>query len=205
MRLKLLALGAATSILIAACSSGSHRASPSTTLPTPVTTAVGRTTVPNPDVVPSVITVPYVNAVFRVLNHINGNVSRSLLSNNKLTPQAQVDLRAIYNDPLYTREVIIAQQSVTSDVANVRKQPGDIVTTVRNLIAASRRCIFVGTNSDFSAVLLNPGPPAPSEYFGLAPKEQRNDPEHINPTPWALTFNATYLTPTKIPNQCAAS
>jgi hypothetical protein len=203
MRRKILALGAAAAFIVAACSSGTHRASPTTTPPTPSPTASTHPVAPNPDVIPQVITVPYINAVLRVLNHINGDVSRSLLSNKQLTPQARVHLRAIYDDPLYAHELTIAEQSLRGNLSNVRKQPGDIMTTVRELISASTTCIFVETHSDYSLVLINSGQSAASEYFGLARKEPGIDPGHINPTPWALSFNATYLTPTTIPNQCA--
>jgi hypothetical protein len=192
-------------LAVAACSSGSHRASPPTTVPVTSTSVAPVAGGPNPDVVPPVITVAYVNAVFAVLNHINGDVSRSMLSNNQLTEQARVDLRAIYDDPLYTREVTIAQQSLRGNLDNVRRPPGDIVTTVRKLIAASSQCVFVETRSDFSPVLIHPGEPTASEYFELARKQADIDPGQVNPTPWALSFNASYLTPTTVPDQCATS
>ena len=178
-----------------ACSGGSGHASPTTSSP------LG----PNPDVIPQVITADYVNAVFKVLNHINGNAVRALLTASQVTPEVQTDLRAIFNDPLYQQELKIAGQSIQGDTSNVRKPPGDIQTVVVQLLDSSPTCIFVSTRSIFGAVLLHPTPPAASEYWMLKPKQADVDPSGLNPTPWSLSFNANYTTPTSIPDQCSAS
>jgi hypothetical protein len=188
----------ALTAMVAACSSHHHNAARATTVPSTAPT----TTVPDPDVVPAVITPAYVNAVFAVLNHINGNASRSLVSSGELTGQVRSDLRAIYNDPLYTQEITIAQQSLSQSLDNVRRPPGDIVTSVERLISATPTCVFVETESDYSAVLVEPGHPSASEFFKLSPKSQIMDPENLNPTPWSISFNAAFLTPTSVPNQC---
>jgi hypothetical protein len=160
---------------------------------------------PNPDVVPAVITPAYVDAVFRVLDHLDGDASRALIAAHAVTPTVLRYIRAVYNDPLYAQEVKIAQESLGGDLRNVRRPPGDVRTTVLKLISASPSCIFVETSADYSAVLYKPGPPAASGYWALRPKQRGIDPDHLNPTPWALSFNAVYLTPTSIPDQCAAS
>lgn len=160
---------------------------------------------PNPDVVPAVITPAYVNAVFKVLDHIQGNATRALIAAHALTPTVKTDIRAIYNDPLYATELRIGSETLAGNLANLRKPPGDIKTTVVKLISASPSCIFVETSADYSAVLYKPGPPAASGYWTLRPKQRGIDPDHLNPTPWALSFNAVYLTPTSIPDQCAGS
>lgn len=177
----------------AACSGGSGHASTTTS------TTLGS----NPDVVPQVITADYVNAVFKVLNHLDGDVTRSLVAGGAITSQDYAILRAIYNDPLYAEEVKIAQQSLQQDQSNVRRPPGDISTTVLNLIDSSPACTFVQTKSTYEAVLIHPTPPAPSEYWSLRPKQPDDDPTHLNPTSWALSFNASYTTPRTIPDQCS--
>jgi hypothetical protein len=204
MRRKLLTLGIAIAFVMAACSSSSRRASPSTSSQVPSTTA-RQATVTNPDVIPPVITVSYVNAVFKVLNHVNGDAVRALVANRQVTPAVHTYLRAIYNDPLYAEEVKIASESIQGSLTNVRDPPGDRVTTASKLIDVSPACLFVMTNTDLSEVVIHSTRPAASEYYRLTPKERNTDPEHLNPTPWALSFNATYLTPTSIPDQCPAS
>src|SRR5581483_4828845 len=97
MRRRFLAL-AMVMLAAGACSgSGHHSAGPTTT---------GQTVAaPNPDVIPPVITPAYVNAVFVVLNHINGNAVRSLVAAGKVTDQVTDDLRAIYSPNLYPVEL----------------------------------------------------------------------------------------------------
>lgn len=177
-----------------ACSGGSGHASP-----TPSTT-LG----PNPDVVPQVITADYVNAVFKVLNHLDGDVTRSLVAGGAITSQDFAILRAIYNDPLYAEEVKIAQQTLAGGSANARHPPGDRITNVIQLVDAAPACVFVSTRSDYSQVVLHVAHPAVSEYWSLKPKQSGSDPSAINPTPWAFGFNANYTTPTSIPDQCNA-
>ena len=179
---------------LAACSGGGNKAAKPP--PTPG---------PNPDVIPAVITPAYVNAVFRVLNHINGNAVRTLLGSGRITPQVTTYLRAIYSDPLFTEEVKIAGETLHNDLSNVRRPPGDIDTTVLRLLSSSPSCIFVETRSTYQAVLVKPGPPSASEYFRLSDKQPSDDPTNANPTPWTLSFNANFQTPTSVPDQCGAS
>lgn len=208
MRRKILAFGAALVLALAACSGGGRSAAPTTTAAPPPTTAVApsppTTADPNPDVIPAVITVPYVNAVFVVLNHLNGDAARSLIASGHITSEVENDLRAIYDNPLFSIEMRVAEQGVGSRFANVRRPPGDRLTTVTHLITGTKGCIFVETRTDLSAVEVVPTSPAASEYWELRPKQSGIDPENHNRTPWALAFNQAYLTPTAVTNPCSA-
>ena len=209
MRREALVLGAAL-LLCAGCSSAGRVSADS---PTSAATTVAATTLPavtttsgtgiNPDVIPSVITVPYVNAVFKVLEHLDGDVLRDLVASDRVTATSISYLRAIYNDPLYQQEVTIAHQTVSSLTANVRNPPGDIVLRVVKLWSTSSSCIFASTTSDYSAVLIKSGPSPASSYFGLDLKPRSANDRRLNPTPWAIFFNAVFMIPTTIPNQCA--
>jgi hypothetical protein len=149
--------------------------------------------------------VAYVNAVFRVLNHINGNAARLLVDRGQVDSGVRSTLRAIYNDPLYSIEVRVFQQSVQNRFSNVRHPPGDRVTIVERLLTGQRNCIFVATRSDLADVEVTPTPTAASEYWELQPKESGADPSKVNPTPWALSFNEAFITPTTVTNKCSAS
>ena len=201
-------IAAAASLSLAGCSTTSRPVASPVTSPTTASPAPTSTTSPaspnavNPDVIPPVITIPYVDAVFKVLEHIDGNVSRNLLLTGRVTQQDLTDLRAIYGDPLYAQEVKIAQQSIGGDLSNVRRPPGDVLIKVLKIIHASKSCIFVSTQSNYSLVLINPGPPTASEYWMLTPKLEINDPITINPTDWSLSFNADFTAPTIVPDQC---
>jgi hypothetical protein len=200
MRRSLLALGGCAVLAVAGCSNGMHDAAPTTTRPPPTTVAA-----PNPDAIPPVITVAYVNAVFAILNHVNGDAVRDLVAYGSVTPEVKSYLRATYNDPLYAKEVAITQQSVSDGFQNVRNPPGDRVTTVDRIIYGSTSCIFVSSETTYGAVLLHATPPATSEYWKLERKQTGIDPRHLNPTPWALSFNASYTHKTTVPNQCEES
>lgn len=200
MRRLVLALVAVV-VVGAACSSPSHRADPPTT-GAPVTTVPAG---PNPDIVPTVITPAYVDAVFAVLDHIRGDATRQLYAARAVTAQAVGDLRAIYADPLYAKEVQLATDSLNGDLSNVISPPGDVRTTVKKLVYASPSCVFVETATDYSKVLVKPDAPPASVYWDLRPKRGADDPHGLNPTPWQIGFNAVFKTTTSIPDQCTGS
>ena len=127
MRRGYLALFLAVLVSVAACSSNGHSSAPPS---------------PNPNVIPKVITVAYVNAVFAVLNHVNGDATRALIANASVTPEVLRDLRAIYGDSLYPEEVKIAQETITAGLSNFRRPPGDIATLVQEVQYSSPSCIF---------------------------------------------------------------
>lgn len=192
MRRRFLALGLAAMVALSAgCSGGGH---PRAVAPTTTTT--------DPYEVPDVITVAYVNRVFAALNHVYGDAFRALLSTHSVSPGVLADLRSIFNDPLYASEVRVAQATVDARLTGLRTQPGDILTTVNDLISVSPRCIFVETSSSYASVQTGPPILYASEYWVLKPKQAGADPNHYNPTPWALSFNIDYETPTTIPDQC---
>jgi hypothetical protein len=200
MRRRLLALGGVAMLAVAACSSGTHHAAPTTTSPAPSTTAA-----PNPDVIPPVITVAYVNAVLAVLNHVYGNATRALLATRQITAEVKADLRSIYNDPAYEQQLSAAQLSLTSVIANVRPRPGDPAIRVKRLMSATATCVFFEATTDLSKVLIHPTPSAASEYFELGLKQLGGDPSELNPTPWAISFNVAYLTPTAVNSRCPSA
>ena len=202
MRRRIWALGVVVLlVLVGACSSGGHRPDPSTSSSVAAPTTSTAPVAPNPYVVPPVITPAYVDAVFKVLNHIYGDATRELYSANGVDATVRLDLRALFSDPLYAQELVNAAASLSIGRTELRNPIGDVVTTVNQVVSQSSRCIFVETVSDFSAVNLRPGS-AGSEYWELTTKDPSNDPQHINTTPWALSFNADFVNKTVVPDQC---
>ena len=133
MRRRVFVAGAVVVVALSACSGKGRDAAPTTTAPPATTAATTRaspptTTVPNPDVVPAVITPAYVNAVFAVLNHVYGDATRSLRASHAVTSGVKTDLRVIFNDPLYSAQVQAATLSLSGAIANVRPDVGDGVT-----------------------------------------------------------------------------
>jgi hypothetical protein len=174
---------------------------PTATTADPPSTATSLST--NAPTVPATITPAYVNTVFATLNHVYGNALRLELQTNSIPAQAAVDLRAIYNDPLYSKEMTIAAQDLAGNRSNVRNPPGDQVTRVLHLISASPTCIFVDTETNVSKVVLNAPTPG-YDYYELTPKQPGIDPTGINPTPWALTYDLFFTSPTPPQDQCTS-
>lgn len=206
MRRRIWALGAVMVMvlgMVSACSSGGHRSDPSPSGSFAAPPPTSAPSAPNPYIVPPVITPAYVDAVFKVLNHINGNAVRLLVSGRAISPQALSYLRSIYADPIYSKEVALATTSLEGNLSNVKRPPGDVTTTVVKLIHASSRCIFVETTENYSSVLYQTGAQPASGYWGIEAKSPHNSDHNINPTPWVLFFNAVYMSPTVVPDQCA--
>lgn len=193
MRRTLLAI-VALSLAVSGCAgSGGHKAAP---------TSVARPVGPNPDVVPAVITPAYVDAVFVELNRIYGDATRLEIGTDSVSTEVYQLLRSIYTDPDYGFQVKIFKQSLADGFANVVKPPGDRTTKVLKLLSATPSCILVQTETTFRGVVLHPGPPAASEYYMLGLKPPNYDPNHINPTPWAISINVSFTTPTTVALSC---
>jgi hypothetical protein len=191
---RVIALGVLVAALAGGCSSSSHHAS------SPSTTAAV-----NPDAVPGVITPAYVDSVFVVLNHVYSESARQLRVADGVTTQIKAEVRAVFNDPVYARQLEAAQQALQQrQITNVRPNGGDARTVVVRLITATTACIFAETSTDLSALVVHAGPPAGSEYYELAPK-QGADPQHFNPTPWAISLDEAFRAPTNIASPCASS
>ncbi|MGH9122606.1 MAG: hypothetical protein ACRDYC_11820 [Acidimicrobiales bacterium] len=198
MKFRFVALGGVLLLVATACGSTSPGARPP-----PVTRASAPATTVDPDVVPPVVTPAYVNAVLAALNHIEGNAVRLEVATGTISPQEVADIRAIYNDPEFaSRSQILSESLLQLDLS--KPDPGDAVTTVVNLMTATPACIFAAVSTNLDAVTKAPTPPAASEYAMLEPKTPGNDPQDLNPTPWAYALRVSYTTPTTMPSQCPA-
>ena len=117
MRTPIVAVVVLVALGAAGCGSGKHSSTPTTrstaaTTSAPPSVSSTSTTVDpiNPDVVPTVITPAYVDAVFKVLNHIDGNATRSLASANALLGSGRQDLEQSIWIPFYGQEVQAANR-----------------------------------------------------------------------------------------------
>jgi len=156
----------------------------------------------NPYVIPDVITPAYVNAVFVVLNQINGDVLRLLVTERAITPGVEEDLAAIYSPPLYRYQLATARNSLSGAINNVKPNPGDPVTVVIRLIYSSKQCIFVQVDNDLSQVLIKPVPEPVAEYYGLKYKGGMDSTDRLNPTPWIIFNDVALLRPRPVQDPC---
>jgi len=141
-------------------------------------------------VVPAHITVAYVNAVFAKLDAVLGNAVREIIRTRELPVQAEFQLAAIYTFEQLKIELRIISESIHKDLSNVRTVPGDLVVRTMSIVSASPHCIFVRATTDFASV--DKASKVSKEnlvdgYYGLSRKTLSQDPEHLNPTPWAIS------------------
>ena len=185
----------------AACGATHPSARPVTTTTTvvpattdPSTTAAPPTSAAPIDVstVPAQITVPYINAVFVALNHVEGDVGRADLAAHTSPRSSLAMLRAIYADSALNGILEAESRIVAGDTSNFVTPLGDGVTTVNEVLKATSTCIFVETTSDSSKVVKHQTP-AIAEYYTLTPKVAADDPQHYNPTAWMIAANAEEL------------
>jgi hypothetical protein len=194
----------AVSLAVCACAGPArHASSPDPPSPTRQAAPASPARPADPYAIPVVITPAYVDKVFAALNHVKGMATRVLAVRRAVTPEVTTVLRSIYNNPLFTEQVKIAGQSAQAPLPELRHPLGDVKTSVVQLISNSPKCIFARTTSEYAAVLVDPGAPAESEYYKLTPTQIGADPHHLNPTPWSMSFNAVFLKPTTIPDQCS--
>jgi hypothetical protein len=215
MRRTLLALGG-VALLATACGSP-HPASSPTTAPVPIRAAVVSTTttsppfttpatpitttVPDTSIVPSTITVAYVDAVLVQLNHIYGDAVRASVKADKLTAAAIADLKALYNSPLGKEEQHIFAQTLAGSLTNIRPVPGDPVTDVDKLVYTSRSCIYAQVRTNFDPIVVRHVPPPADEFMGFE-QRPKGRVSGINRTPWILFFDIVNNTTTDVANQC---
>jgi hypothetical protein len=122
-----------------------------------------------------------------------------MVTSDQLPPDVTDRIRAIYNDPLFTRELRVLSEEFVAGFANVKKPPGDRRTTVLRVLSASPTCVWMETHTDLSAVTTTPQDMAASEYLALTLKRPGIDVGQLNPTPWAIDANPTFRVPTTPP------
>ena len=139
-------------------------------------------------VIPSVIDEPYLNAVLAALDEVDGEATRLIYAQKKLTPEAVDLLNAIYSDDQTDRQAAIWLDEIVGDpeLTGIRPDTGQRRTTVERLISASPACVFIEVRRDYSRVAVD-GTPGPLEYLALRPLDSSNDPEGRNRTAWMIT------------------
>ena len=210
---RLLSLLVVAVIVCAACGSSKPSTTPVTpatgTLP-PVTVAPSTTiaqaptpptTVIDTSKVPKHITIAYVTAVLKVLNHVYGDAVRSTVSSRRFTAVASSDLSQIYWRSELAKEQVAFLTETSSGLKNIRLFPGDPVTKVRSLLTATRRCIFAEVSTSYDAITKKPVAPQPSEYVGLKRRRAANAPS-VGPTPWAIFVDKSFTRVTTERSEC---
>ena len=211
---RFLCLLVASLILCAACGGGGH---PSASVVTPATgtlppvTAAPATTVPattttttiDVAVVPARITVAYVTAVLKVLNHVYGNAVRAAVRRRRLTIPAMLDLAAIYTVKQAQAEQIVFTRALSSEIKQARKRPGDPQDTVLRLVSVSRNCVVAHVSRNVSPALKKSAPPLRWDYIKLLRARRVTK---LNSATWVISADIAFSQrPRTVPFTCGRS
>jgi len=183
-------------LAVAACGTTTPRAAPPPTSGPPPSSAsttsttlpVTTTTLPDTSVVPAHITVAYVNAVFAKLDAVLGNAVRAAERSRKISLTVQRDLASIYAQRLELTEEVGFAQVLAGGSRNIRRDPGNEVVRVEQLVTASPTCIFARVSVDYSSVIRTPSL-VTDVWEGLERKPRSLlSLRKINPTPWIIFY-----------------
>lgn len=182
----------------AACTKGNTVETPGAT----VGTAAPTTTTTDPYAIPNPIDVAYVNRILAGLDAANGDVTRMVVATKTIPREAYDRLKALYGTEKILNFVL---DSLSQDVAfhlnEFKPTPGNVVSTVTDLISAKPTCIFAKVARDYSAVASSP-PPVDTQWIAVVPLDPARDPSRVNPTRWMLVyegFERGFVAPSRDP------
>ncbi len=167
-------------LVLAGCGGGPHSTNVADTPPSVVTS----TSVDPAFVVPASIDAAYVEQVLRVLDHVQGDVVRSVVASGAFGPHEVAPLRAVFNDPELSGQVQ-GFAGLVEVLDRFQRPPGDNRSEVVRLLTARPDCIYAETSVDISATVVDAPPPF-RRYVALRPSQPDTDPQDRNPTPFSI-------------------
>lgn len=191
--------GLAAATVLASCSRGADKGAVGATVPT--TARVTTTT--DPYAVPPVIDIAYVNRVLAALDAAVGDVTRLVIRDRSVSPEAKDRLSALYLGEYLQLTLDSYDQELQGGLQGARPNPGNRKTTVSRLISATPGCIFVEASRDFSAVSTNVDPALSRLWVGLKPVSAEQ--AGLNPTHWSYVVDGFSQGRTQPENPCVAS
>ena len=203
-----LALLASTACSDGGAERGSAGANPAVATDPPranatVATDPRTTTTTNPYAVPAVIDAAYVNRVLAALDKVLGDAIRSMVAAGTITTDGYDRLRAVYgSNELLQNMVTLLEFHMRDGFREYKRNPGNRITTVKDLISVRPTCIWARVERDFSAVDANPGIAVNPQWVALMALDSSRDPKQYNPTPWAAHYDGFARDRSDPPNQC---
>ncbi|MGI8685090.1 MAG: hypothetical protein ACR2MO_08405 [Acidimicrobiales bacterium] len=187
------AIGVFVALVCAACTGDPSPEPPVATLPPesaePPSSATSTSVAAAPDIsaIPEVIDEAYVNAVLAALDEIDGQATRIIVSAKRVPDEALALLQAILSDKEYFIEAKERVDALARDpeMTGFLPNPGNKVTTVQRIIGASRSCVWLAVQRDYSKANVDPGPTT-TDYLALVPLDRSNDPKEVNRTAWMI-------------------
>ena len=143
---------------------------------------------------PDVVTVAYADAVMDELDRLLSDAIRDFVANDGPTKRFDDLLNAVYDEPSLENKRSVYGKFAIGGADEFRKPPGDVVTSVREILKNEPSCVVLFVDRDFSAQIAQPRPDArKTGYIALAPTVASGDPVAANPTPLSIVFDGNVL------------
>jgi len=179
--------------LLAACrESGS--ASPPVSGAT-VPTAAPTTTTTNPYAVPPVIDAAYFNRVLAGLEAAYGDLLRIVYTTRSIPPEVIDRIKALYaTNGQVNLTLADIQEEMRRNFSTYLPSPGNVRTTVADLISATSSCMYAKVDRDYSAVVHNPSPLLRTQWMAVRRLPIAESTAPFNPTGWGIIYEGVTST-----------
>jgi hypothetical protein len=152
------------------------------TVPAPTTTT-------NPYAVPAVIDAVYVNRVLAELDAVMGDVTRMVIRTKTITVDAYDRMKAVYQSTEFLQLAVDGFESdMREGFSSYKPSPGNTISSVTRILAATPKCIFAEVRRDYSGVALAQSAVS-QQWIGLIPLDRSRDPKGFNKTSWAFVYD----------------
>jgi hypothetical protein len=201
------AVAAAAVLVFTACGDDGRAAGGATTTTSSTTTTTEAPTtttteVIDPTTVPDEITAEYVQAVLDELYALQGEALRELIAVGQLNEKTVGLLEAVYADAALIQTLNSAEALVFNGFAEIRNPPGDVKVTVQSLVRATKSCVFVVAEQDYSQVRLTEVELPPTALALVPASVEQID--RGNPTAWAIASDFWNEDGSPVEDQCDA-
>ncbi|MEA2685926.1 MAG: hypothetical protein QOE93_1121, partial [Actinomycetota bacterium] len=122
--------GVVAVLLLAACGGDNEPEGPAGTVPQGIPTTT------DPYAVPAVIDEAYVNRVLAGLDHALGEVTRFVIRERAIQPEAIDRLRALYVGDFLELTIASYDRDIQNDFDGYRDEPGDRMTSLTRIMTA---------------------------------------------------------------------
>lgn len=133
---------------------------------------------------PATVSEQAVSRVLVDLDRVQGDVLRRIVAAGGVGHNTLAPLEAIFLEPELTAQ-LDAFTGLGDRLGEVRRPPGDNVTTVVRLLSDRADCIYAEVTVDVSATVASAPPPF-TAFVALRPLPPAADPADVNPTPYAI-------------------
>ena len=179
------ALAAAGSVLGLACSGPAEDLGPAGTVGTAPTTAAAPPAA-DPSVIPETVDAideAYVQSVVDALFAVDARATEIFVETRRLDDRALEYLEAIYVGEELQEQIDVWFKTLARGSDTLL--PGALIHDVTEMVTVKSDCVFLSVRRSYSDTTRREAAPR-TVYLGLAPKQDGDDPNKLNPTAWVL-------------------